>query len=76
MLQLIRDVYPLRSCSHALDEKSIARGKYRLCLDYHIKKCNGACKGLVSPDEYGKFVAQVRQILNGETVVCGEVSEG
>ena len=69
VLQLIRDVYPLRSCSHALDEKSIARGKYRLCLDYHIKKCNGACKGLVSPDEYGKFVAQVRQILNGETVV-------
>lgn len=69
VLQLIRDIYPLRSCSHALEEKNIARGKYRLCLDYHIKKCNGACKGLISPDEYGKFVAQVCRILNGETVV-------
>ena len=69
VLQLIRDIYPLRSCKHALEEKSIARGKYRLCLDYHIKKCNGACRGLISPDEYGKYVAQVRQILNGETVV-------
>ncbi len=69
VLQLIRDVYPLRSCRHALDEKSIARNKFRLCLDYHIKKCGGACRGLVSPEEYGKYVAQVRQILGGETVV-------
>lgn len=68
VLQLVRDIYPLRSCRHALDEKSIAKGKFRLCLDYHIKKCGGACRGLISPDEYGKYVAQVRQILNGETV--------
>lgn len=69
ILQLIRDVYPLRSCRHTLDEKGIARNKFRLCLDYHINKCNGACRGLISPDEYGEYVAQVRQILNGETVV-------
>lgn len=69
VLQLIRDIYPLRSCKHSLDERGIARGKFRLCLDYHIKKCGGACRGLVSPDEYGKFVGQVRQILSGETVV-------
>lgn len=69
VLQLIRDIYPLRSCRHKLDEKSIARGKYSLCLDYHIKKCAGPCRGLISPDDYGKYVAQVRQILNGETVV-------
>lgn len=69
VLQLIRDIYPLRSCRHALDEKSVARGKYRLCLDYHIKKCGGCCRGLVSPDEYGKTVTQIRQILNGETLV-------
>lgn len=69
VLQLIRDVYPLRSCRHTLDEKGIARGKFSLCLDYHIKKCGGACRGLINPDEYGKFVAQVRQILNGETLV-------
>lgn len=69
VLQLIRDVYPLRSCRHALDEKGIARGKFSLCLDYHIKKCSGACRGFISPEAYGEYVAQVRQILNGETVV-------
>ncbi len=69
VLQLIRDVYPLRSCKHTLDEKGIARGKFSLCLDYHIKKCGGACRGLINPDDYGKYVSQVRQILNGETVV-------
>lgn len=68
VLQLIRDLYPLRSCRHSLDEKGIARGRFRLCLDYHIKKCGGACRGLVSPDEYGKFVTRVRNILNGETL--------
>lgn len=69
VMQLIRDIFPLRSCKHPLEEKGIARGKYRLCLDYHIKKCNGACRGLISPDEYGKYVAQVYRILNGETLV-------
>ncbi len=68
VLQLIRDIYPLRSCRHALDEKSIARGKYSLCLDYHIKKCLGPCRGLVSPEGYNKYISRVRQILNGETV--------
>ncbi|MDE6792170.1 MAG: excinuclease ABC subunit UvrC [Muribaculaceae bacterium] len=69
VLQLIRDVFPLRSCRHLLEEKNIARGKFRLCLDYHIKKCSGCCRGLISPDEYGMFVQQVRQILNGETLI-------
>ncbi len=69
VLQLIRDIYPLRSCRHLLEERAVAKGKFRLCLDYHIKKCGGACRGLISPDEYGKFVAQVRQILSGETMV-------
>ena len=69
VLQLIRDVYPLRSCKHSLEEKGIARGKFSLCLDYHIKKCGGACRGLINPDDYAKYVSQVRQILNGETVV-------
>ena len=69
VLQLIRDVYPLRSCRHALDEKGIVRNKFSLCLDYHIKKCGGACRGLISPEKYGEYVSQVRQILSGETDV-------
>ena len=69
MLQLIRDVFPLRSCIHNLEEKKIAQGKYRLCLDYHIKKCTGPCRGFVNPEEYGKYISKIRQILNGETVL-------
>ena len=69
MLQLIRDVFPLRSCLHNLEEKKIAKGKYRLCLDYHIKKCTGPCRGFVNPEEYGKYISKIRQILNGETLL-------
>lgn len=68
VLDLIRETYPLRSCRHALDEKSIARNKYSLCLDYHIRKCAGPCRGLINPEDYGKYISRVRQILNGETV--------
>lgn len=69
VLQLIRDVYPLRSCRHTLEEKKVAGGKYRLCLDYHIKKCQGPCRGFIRPEDYGNYVKQVRQILNGETLI-------
>ena len=69
VLQLIRDVYPLRSCRHTLEERNIARGKYRLCLDFHLGKCGGMCRGLLSPEDYGFYIRRVRQILNGETVM-------
>lgn len=68
VLELIREIYPLRTCCHNLTEKNIARGKYRLCLDYHLHKCGGACRGLINPETYGRHVARVKQILNGETV--------
>ena len=68
VLQLIRDIFPLRSCRHFLDEKGIARGKYSLCLDYHIKKCGGPCRGFINKDQYEEYVARVRAILRGETV--------
>lgn len=68
VLQLIREIFPIRSCRHYIDEKGIARNKFSLCLDYHIKKCGGACKGFVSQEDYGATIARVRQILSGETV--------
>ena len=68
VLQLIRDIFPLRSCRHVLDEKGIARGKYSLCLDYHIKKCGGPCRGFINKEQYGEYVSRVRAILRGETV--------
>lgn len=68
VLQLIRDIFPLRSCRHALDDKGIAKGKYSLCLDYHIKKCGGPCRGFVNRNQYGEYVARVCAILRGETI--------
>lgn len=68
VLQLIRDIFPLRSCRHLLDEKGIARGKYSLCLDYHIKKCGGPCRGFINREQYDEYVKRVRAILRGETV--------
>lgn len=69
VLQLIRDIFPIRSCRHFLDEKSIAANKFRLCLDYHIHKCGGACRGLVNQEDYNGMIAQVSQILRGETLL-------
>lgn len=69
VLQLIRDIYPLRSCRHFLDEKGIARGKFRLCLDYHIHKCAGPCRGLINQEDYNVYVNQVHRILRGETLI-------
>ncbi|MCM1152254.1 MAG: excinuclease ABC subunit UvrC [Muribaculum sp.] len=68
VLQLIRDVYPLRSCRHVIDADAVAKHKLRLCLDYHIGKCGGPCRGLISVEEYGEYIKRVRQILNGETL--------
>ncbi|MGN0237508.1 MAG: excinuclease ABC subunit UvrC [Lepagella sp.] len=68
LLELIRDTYPLRSCRHSLDERNIARNKYRLCLDYHIGKCGGPCCAKINPEQYGEIIRRVRQILNGETI--------
>ena len=67
VLELIRELFPIRSCRHFIDENSIRRGKMRLCLDYHIKKCEGVCVGYVSEEDYAKHIVNVRQILNGET---------
>ncbi len=76
VLELIREIYPLRSCRHALDEKSIARGKGRLCLDYHIGKCGGPCRGLVNREQYNSVIQRVRQILNGETIELEKYLKG
>lgn len=68
VLDLIREIYPLRSCRHPLEEQGIARNKYRLCLDYHIGKCGGPCRGLINREQYDRSVRQVCEILKGETV--------
>ncbi len=70
LLDLIGKLHPLRSCSLDLSEKNILAGKHRVCLDYHIKKCQGPCVGYQSEASYNKNVDHIRHILKGnlETV--------
>lgn len=66
VLDLIRDIYPLRSCRHAITPEYVAAGKGRLCLDYHIKRCPGPCTGCVSEADYGANIEKIKQILRGD----------
>ena len=65
LLDLLGQLYPLRSCMTTLTEANIAKGKYRVCLDYHIHKCLGPCQGYVAKDDYRQMVAEVKEIIKG-----------
>lgn len=66
VLELIKSIYPLRSCRFAITPEYIAKGRGRLCLDYHLKRCQGPCVGKVSPDDYGRNIERIKQILRGD----------
>jgi len=66
-LKTVRDIFMIRSCNYDLTDESIAKKKYKICLDYHIKKCEGPCEGLVSREHYGAMINQVAQVLRGRT---------
>ena len=66
VLDLIRVLYQLRSCRHAITREYISKGKGRLCLDYHLKRCSGPCTGLISEEEYGTQIERIKQILRGD----------
>ena len=67
LIDTIRQIYPLRTCRLSVSRETIAAGKHRLCLQYHIHRCEGCCQGLVSPEQYGDYISEIRQILNGDT---------
>lgn len=67
VLSIIRELYPLRTCKTLITPEYIDRGKGRLCLSYHMHRCQGCCRGLVAAEEYGAYIERVRQILKGET---------
>lgn len=67
VLSLIGQLYPLRTCRHQITPEYIEKGKGRLCLEYHMKRCRGCCKGMISQEEYARYIESVKQILNGET---------
>lgn len=66
-LELIKRLYCIRSCRHPITPEYIKKGKGRLCLDYHLKRCKGCCVGAISAEEYAKDIDRVRAILRGET---------
>jgi excinuclease ABC subunit C len=65
MLQMIKDIYPIRVCKFPLTPETIAQGRYKVCLQYHIKKCKGPCEGLQSLEEYQNNIIEIKEILKG-----------
>ena len=71
LLELIKKLYPLRSCRHALTPENIRSGKFDVCLEYHIKNCKGPCIGKQCHEEYLRDIDEIKQILKGDTqIVC------
>ncbi len=67
ILDLIGSIFPLRSCKHRLSEENIAAKKYKVCLDYHIHKCKGACEGRQTEKEYLLMIEEITRLLKGKT---------
>ena len=67
MLKAINKLFQIRSCSYFIDDDIIHSKKISVCLDYHIKKCEGPCEGLVSEEEYAKMIQRVEDFLKGKT---------
>lgn len=65
LLEMVKQSIPLRTCSLNLSPDNIARGKYKVCLEYHLRNCKGPCQGLQSANDYAAGLQQVRHILKG-----------
>ena len=67
ILKVMHKVFPIRSCSYFIDDKIIEEKKISICLDYHIKRCQGPCEGLVSEKEYNLMIKHVISFMRGNT---------
>lgn len=65
LLELIREIYQIRTCNYDLSQKNIEAGKFKVCLEYHIGNCLGPCEGLQSEENYDKNIQAIRQIIKG-----------
>ena len=66
-LRMINQLFKIRSCKLNITQESIDKKKFKVCLDYHIKKCDGPCEGLISEKDYGDMVGEVVKVLKGKT---------
>lgn len=67
LLELIKELYPLRTCNYDLSKKNIKDGKFRSCLEYQIGNCKAACIGLETEENYNSYIQQIEYILKGNT---------
>ena len=67
LLELIRQLYPLRNCTYNLSEENIQQKKFKLCLEYHVKNCLGACEGLQTEENYMQSITDIKYILKGHS---------
>ncbi len=65
MLQMLKEIYPIRICTYPLTPETIQQKKYKVCLQYHIKRCKGPCEGLQPLEEYNQNITEIKEILNG-----------
>ena len=66
LLEIVHELFPIRTCRLPLTKENISAGKFKVCLQYHIHKCNGPCEGKESEAEYKKNIEQIRQIIQGD----------
>ncbi len=67
LVDTIKQLYPIRTCRHTLTTENVENRKYKLCLQYHIKNCEGCCQGFVSHETYSAYIDDIIKILNGDT---------
>ena len=67
LMKTLREIFPIRTCDLDINEDFIARKKARVCLEYHIKRCEGPCEGLVTEEHYNSMIKKVKQILSGRS---------
>lgn len=72
VLELIKKLYPLRTCNLALTPENIRNDKFNVCLEYHIKNCKAPCIAMQSHEEYMQNIAQIKEILKGNTQIISE----
>ena len=65
LLDLLGQAYQMRTCRTPLTVQNIEKGKYKVCLDFHIHKCGGPCEGYVSQEDYGKMISEIKEIVRG-----------
>lgn len=66
ILNLIKELYPLRTCSLNLSEENISKGQYKVCLEYHIGNCLGPCEGLQNEEDYLQYISAAKEIIKGQ----------